>query len=183
MAQLKMSQWETIAQMVNGNMLILVRGASGSGKTYLAERLLQTIPNSAWFETDKFFMKDGKYQFIPNKVPDAHAWCQAGVHDAFLKNVQTIIVSNTFCNYWEMRPYVEMALASKYKVMFATPATRWSNDMNELAVKNVHGLGKDFIMKQICMLQANPTPNNDNEVIRKIMVAVCGKPVRKPHAY
>jgi predicted kinase len=96
--------------------LYIVRGIPGSGKSTFAKSL-----GGTHFETDMFFMVDGEYKFDGSKIKDAHKWCQDSVHTAMLLNHTAqlnniIVVSNTFTQEWEMKPYYEMAEYFEYKV-------------------------------------------------------------------
>lgn len=98
--------------------LFLVRGIPGSGKSTLAKSL-----GGTHFETDTFFMVDGKYMFDPSKLKDAHKWCQDEVSIAMILNhtnpeesLSRIVVSNTFTQEWEMEPYVKLAETWNYRV-------------------------------------------------------------------
>jgi len=46
----------------------------------------------------------------------AHEWCQDMVYMDMIKEIPKIVVSNTFTQEWEMRPYFEMAKNYGYKV-------------------------------------------------------------------
>lgn len=97
--------------------LYLLRGLPGSGKSTLAKQL-----GGSHFETDKYFYdKDGNYNFDVSKLKNAHNWCQDNVGNAMLLNHttgenETIVVSNTFTQEWEMKPYMDMAKDWGYKV-------------------------------------------------------------------
>ena len=96
--------------------LYIVRGVPGSGKSTFAKSL-----GGSHFETDNFFMVDGEYKFDGSKIKDAHAWCQNAVNTAMILNNtaglnETIVVSNTFTQEWEMTPYFEMAETHGYRV-------------------------------------------------------------------
>ena len=66
-------------------------------------------------------MKDGQYKFDMFKIKEAHKWCQDSVNTAMIMNNtaglnETIVVSNTFTQEWEMKPYFELAELHGYKV-------------------------------------------------------------------
>lgn len=101
--------------------LILLRGLPGSGKSTTAGLLGASGAGTAHFEADMYFMVDGKYKFDATKLKDAHQWCQNSVEHAMLLNHTTghnskIIVSNTFTQEWEMKPYYELAERYGYRV-------------------------------------------------------------------
>jgi predicted kinase len=96
--------------------LYIVRGIPGSGKSTFAKSL-----GSVHFEADMFFMKDGEYKYDMFKIKEAHKWCQDSVNTAMILNTtaginQTIVVSNTFTQEWEMKPYFDIAEVYGYKV-------------------------------------------------------------------
>ena len=96
--------------------LYLVRGVPGSGKSTFAKSL-----GGTHFETDSYFMVDGEYKFDFTKLKEAHKWCQDSVNTSMILNHTTgshevIVVSNTFTQEWEMKPYFELAEKHGYKV-------------------------------------------------------------------
>ena len=91
--------------------LYIVRGLPGSGKTEFAKSL-----GVIHFESDMYFMKDGKYEFDITKIKDAHKWCRESVEMELAKNEPKVVVSNTFTMEWEMEAYFKMAKEFGYKV-------------------------------------------------------------------
>ena len=84
--------------------LTLIRGLPGSGKSTLAKGI-----DAVHLEADNFFIqKSGEYQFNPERLKDAHKWCQyqCSYH---LNQGQNVVVSNTFIKQWEMSAYKKMA--------------------------------------------------------------------------
>jgi adenylate kinase family enzyme len=91
--------------------LFLVRGCPGSGKTTLAKSLGENH-----FEADDYFMDNGEYKFDVTRLKDAHKWCQLRTEHNMEDDVPKIVVSNTFTQEWEMRPYFDLAEKYGYKV-------------------------------------------------------------------
>ncbi|XP_040191013.1 NEDD4-binding protein 2 isoform X2 [Rana temporaria] len=132
-----------------GKVLILLRGAPGSGKTTLARMLLEQNPTGVILSTDDYFQKNGQYQFDKNCLSEAHDWNQQRAKDAFEKNVSPIIIDNTNLQGWEMKPYVSMAMKHKYKVTFREPETWWKYKPKELERRNIHCIKKEKIVKMM----------------------------------
>jgi predicted kinase len=95
--------------------IILLRGLPGSGKSTFAKSI--SNESTGHIESDMFFVKDGEYKFDGSKIKDAHNWCQDVVeHWMNVNDFETIIVSNTFTQEWEMKPYMDMAKEWEYQV-------------------------------------------------------------------
>lgn len=117
----------------NNNEIILIRGVPGSGKTTKAKK---EYPNHVLYEADQFFTDHkGNYAFDPQKIQDAHKWCQAKAKRS-LHAGKNVVVANTFTRVWEMKPYLMMAsrLGCKVKVIEASGS-----------FKNVHGVPEEKV--------------------------------------
>jgi uridine kinase len=118
--------------------LILLRGLPGSGKTTLGEVILQ-LPNNQLkpLSADDYFTdKDGNYNFDFTKLKEAHNDCQQRCANLMQHDVVKIVVSNTFTQEWEMKPYYEMAERYGYRVHSVIVENRHGN-------KNVHNVPED----------------------------------------
>ncbi len=93
--------------------LFLLRGVPGAGKTTLAKSI-----GGTHLESDMYFIDSitGDYIFNPNKLKDAHKWCQDSVLSFMIAGESKIIVSNTFTQEWEMDPYYKIAKDNDYIV-------------------------------------------------------------------
>jgi tRNA uridine 5-carbamoylmethylation protein Kti12 len=135
---------------------IIMRGLPGSGKDhYLSQH--PTFAN-AWrplrhpiavryanaprivSADDAFVSEEGKFQFEPSGLNQAHIDC-VGVFLEALRDNAPVAVSNTNSQRFEMAPYIMAALASDYAVRIvhiAVPA--------EVCVRrNVHGVPRNVI--------------------------------------
>ena len=118
--------------------LFLLRGLPGSGKSTLAAQL-----GGSLVEADRYFMEYGEYKFDASKLKEAHAWCRDQVRkwmevDNAGYDVDRIVVSNTFTQEWEMKPYYE--LAEKYGYRFHSIVVE-----NRHGGKNVHNVPDEAI--------------------------------------
>ena len=106
--------------------LFLLRGLPGSGKSTLAKSL-----NGIHVEADQFFIIDGEYTFDASKLKEAHNDCLTRVKSYMYifsskETSERIVVSNTFTQEWEMKPYFDIAEKYGYRV-------------TSLIVENRHG--------------------------------------------
>ena len=118
--------------------LFLLRGLPGSGKSTLAAQL-----GGSLVEADRYFMEYGEYKFDASKLKEAHAWCRDQVRkwmevDNAGYNVDRIVVSNTFTQEWEMKPYYELAEKYGYRVHSIVVENRHGG-------KNVHNVPDEAI--------------------------------------
>jgi len=120
--------------------LFLLRGLPGSGKSTLAAQL-----GGSLVEADRYFMQYGDYKFDASKLKEAHAWCREEVRkwmevDNSGYNVDRIVVSNTFTQEWEMKPYYELAEKYGYRVYSIVVENRHGG-------RNVHNVPDEAIDK------------------------------------
>ena len=119
--------------------LYIVRGIPGSGKSTFAKTL-----GGTHIEADQYFVDvDGNYNFDGGKIKLAHEYCRAQTEawmrtDGTQVNVDRIVVSNTFTQEWEIKPYFELAKEYGYKVFTIIVENRHGG-------KNVHEVPEDKI--------------------------------------
>lgn len=100
------------------NVLVLVRGLPGSGKTTFAK----SLPGVHISADDYFYDDAGNYNFDPTKLGAAHNECQDRVDCAMAyanyagMTDSRILVHNTFTTEREMKPYFEMAARHNFQV-------------------------------------------------------------------
>ena len=108
--------------------LIIVRGIPGSGKSTFAKEIVKMFPDdSVHWESDMFFMHNGVYCWKPNKVHLAHRWCQQKVEKSF-DAVDIVVVSNTFTTESEMKSYLDFAKENGISVQIVRMENRFENE-------------------------------------------------------
>jgi len=142
--------------------LVVMRGASGSGKSTKAKQLAADYLNlygaEAWiFSTDEFFMRDGQYMFNPAALGHAHCWNQLRAIQAMIQGVEVVIIDNTNTQAWEAQPYVQAAIKLGYEVEIVEPSTPWAFDADELAKKTQHGVPVEGIRAMIARWEKDLT--------------------------
>uniref|UniRef100_A0A8C3AZF5 NEDD4 binding protein 2 n=1 Tax=Cyclopterus lumpus TaxID=8103 RepID=A0A8C3AZF5_CYCLU len=123
---------------LEGKVLVLLRGAPGSGKSTVARAFLEHNPGGVRLSTDDYFTRHGVYQFDPAALGEAHEWNHKQAKEAFERAANPIIIDNTNMQGWEMKPYVAQALKHEYKVLFREPDTWWKNKPRELERRTTH---------------------------------------------
>ena len=93
-------------ELHEGDFLALM-GPSGSGKSTLAREMQASGMVSEHWEADQYHMTNGVYDWKPENVKLAHAWCLE-MTGAGLKRGWNVAVSNTFTQKWEIQPYLDL---------------------------------------------------------------------------
>lgn len=114
--------------------LFLIRGLPGSGKSTLALELKASV-----CEADDFFLHDGKYEYNAGRIAEAHQFCRSNVEHLMEYKTPRIVVSNTFTQRWEMKPYLQLALEYDYRVVEVT--------LSGPLFPNIHGVPEETIQK------------------------------------
>lgn len=99
--------------------VIIMRGIPGSGKSTFARNYeLRSSTKTVIVSADDYFkQQDGSYNFVPEKIGEAHAQCADSFwfflrQDKELRN-GTLIVDNTNTSVWEIAPYYQTAITYK----------------------------------------------------------------------
>ncbi|XP_066516070.1 NEDD4-binding protein 2 isoform X2 [Hoplias malabaricus] len=134
---------------LSGQVLVLLRGAPGSGKTTLASAMLEQNPSGVVLSTDEYFIQNGTYVYERDLLGEAHAWNHQRAKEAFEEGYTPIIIDNTNMQCWEMKPYVALALKHKYGVLFREPDTWWKTKPRELEKRTKHGVTREKIRRML----------------------------------
>jgi len=116
--------------------MILIRGLPGSGKSTYA-MYLQDAYNKIdkvmpmWAEADHRMHDDeGNYLFDPTLLEFVHKECWKDAQRAAIEGLPCIIVSNTFSQLWEIKPYKELAMAYGYTFDVIKVTSQYGNTHN-----------------------------------------------------
>lgn len=134
----------------SGKLLILMRGASGSGKSSLASTLWGLSETAEICSADHYFVsRSGEYNFNPRELGEAHASCRNRARSAFERGASPIIIDNTNIRVWEMEQYVELGVNYNYLIQILEPPTQWKTKSGQLSKKSIHGLSRKKIEEQL----------------------------------
>ena len=123
-----------------GQVLYIIRGLPGSGKTTLAKVIAQSVDafGAAHIETDQFFETlDGGWVFDQSRIAEAHDNCFRCVVEA-LDWGNSVIVSNTATQKWEAQRYLDAAASRGVDVQIITLQGPWAT---------VHGVPEGVIQQ------------------------------------
>ena len=137
-----------------GDLLLIIRGLPGSGKSYLARQIVERYDNVAWFEADKYpgFWKDDVYCWQPSELGKAHSWCNSQLCETVKsldrKKRWIFIVSNTVTQRWELTNYEKIAHRAKVPLKVIDLFDGGQTD-SQLADGNDHGVS----LEKICQMR------------------------------
>lgn len=142
--------------------IFLISGAPGAGKSTFAQKLRGT-ENAFIFETDNFFVDSVNrrdYHFDPKLLGIAHNWNQGEVIRACRDCPEVpVIVANTFAEFRELEPYLEIARRFNRPVYIFTLLTEHDNvhDVpDEMVAKKRERIQKTREGEQLASLCFNP---------------------------
>ncbi len=128
--------------MNNKQQVIIMRGASGSGKSTIA-RLLQPHLNAVIVSADDLFTgSDGVYRFDPYRLSLAHEQCWERFKHA-LDDGLSVIVDNTNASVSDALKYINAAQARNIK----TTVIEIKCPVKIALARNIHGVPEGVIQR------------------------------------
>lgn len=112
--------------------LTLIRGLPGSGKSTLAKK-----QRGIHLEADMFFTRKGVYCYEPALIVRAHQWCEKRTA-SLLRQGRAVVVSNTFIQWWQIEPYIQIARQQNVPVKLLEARGKY---------QNVHNVSEEIIAK------------------------------------
>ncbi|CAH2982490.1 unnamed protein product [Chilo suppressalis] len=136
--------------------LILMRGLPGSGKSFIANRIIEATIGGSFADlkthicsTDDYFMVGRRYNFNKQDLPYAHSLNHKRSIAAMEQGLSPVIIDNTNIEIWETEPYVKAAVANGYIIEVVEPNTPWAKKPNQLCRRNVHNVPVTSIKRML----------------------------------
>lgn len=117
------------------NIVYLMRGLPGCGKSHMANRLAGN--NGVVLETDQYFYSqvgdnDQSYDFNKDLLPAAREWNLGRFLDALTQNVSPIVIDRGNGLNPETREFAALGIKHGYKVELAEPDSPWWQELRVL---------------------------------------------------
>lgn len=181
-------EYDKLIDIINAGMkvAVIIRGAPGSGKSYLANRLFEEtvgeIKNinrdNHIFNNDKYLYLNGSYKWDLSRLLEARELNLNAFREAVRKGVSPVIVDNPNTKYSEFKPYVAEAFNNGYYVKLISPNTPWARNVTQLFKRNIHNVPKPIIEEFLHNLEENP--NVDENQIKDILNLEYPKGIQLP---
>ena len=141
--------------------VVIMRGISGSGKsTYIKKHL----PGAFVCSADDFFVgSDGTYNFVEEKLRDAHKTCFRKFLGALSDWRELIVVDNTNTQLFEFSGYIGLAQAYDYPV----EVVQLDTPVEVASARNLHGVPATIVQAMANSFQSIPTYFGVSETIVK----------------
>ncbi|XP_053955157.1 NEDD4-binding protein 2 [Anastrepha ludens] len=142
---------QRIAKLIadGSKVMVLLRGAPGSGKSCLAKNFVErhvtineqyTLKDFIFSSDDFFRNSTDTYNWQPSLLDQAHDFNQRRVEEHAQAGWSPIFVDNTNIKLWEMKAYARIAVENGYVIEILEPRTSWRYSAGKLALKNKHGV-------------------------------------------
>ena len=125
--------------------LWFVRGVSGSGKSTVANKLRQYMPDADGVEADDFRYIDGKYVYDEKGNYHAHQGCFYQAQHLVETGFHNVIVSNTSTRRRDVKKYRDLTVSCGYNFISIVVE-------NYHETGNVHGVQEDVLCKMEAQL-------------------------------
>lgn len=115
------------------NVLRIIRGLPGSGKTKLAEALVKGLENSVHLEIDALLQD--KVAVSGKAMKQAALECHAQTEIALLEG-KNVVVSNIFARYKDIIPYFEIATYHSFRTQLLDAQGQWHSETRSDTIRS-----------------------------------------------
>lgn len=129
-------------------------GVPGSGKSTLANKLAASSPMKIVSADHYFYGKNGEYNFVREKLGEAHEQCKSrflfhqakgksSIHaDGSVVDAQDVIVDNTNCRIQDLMWYIENSgVGEDITIVYL------SGDVADCAARNLHNVPLEVVSR------------------------------------
>lgn len=141
-------------------LVVMLIGLPGSGKSTLAKELVEKH-GAVVCSTDDFFMRNGVYRFEPGRLRENHALNFQKFALAMAEEAPVVVVDNTNLLAEHRKPYVKLAKAMGYGVLFKVVGEFSDEACKLYTERNAHGVPLKSIER---MAACYETPDVQNGV-------------------
>jgi predicted kinase len=151
------------------NLVIILRGCVGSGKSTFVNTLKELAKNLsiAVHSTDDLWMVNGKYEFDFNRLGDMHQRNFENFEDSLHNGVNIVIVDNTNLRPREYNKYIISAEEADYSIVIVTFAP---DELEKHVARNTHNVPVETIAKMRDYLLGNLTINVEGIPLEKFNI-------------
>lgn len=119
--------------------LILMRGLPGSGKTYLADSILEAA--------------------LESPVRSDHiSSTKKNLENQMIRGCTPVIVDEVNLQIWDMEPYAHIAVKYGYRIHILEMTTKWSNNLKKLEKKTKDDISKEELKRMRDIFIKDITP-------------------------
>jgi predicted kinase len=126
--------------------LFIIRGISGSGKSYLARHVApqENICSAVDFMIGADFKSPDRDQMLAA----AHQKCMEKAWDVMRKGAKRVVIDNTNLRLRHFSDYLDMAVDLDFNVQSLVVNNPWSSNISECARRTPHGVPMPIIVAQ-----------------------------------
>ncbi len=129
------------------------RGLPGSGKSTNAKKIRDAAIVSGKTAiiicNDDYHMVDGEYKWSAAKMLFAIEYSQKLLTESIAKQYDVIIIDNTHICVRDMKESIIKAHESGYEIVILESQTSWAWDLEELCIRNIHGVPRETIKRML----------------------------------
>jgi len=134
--------------IVQTRFMIILRGAPGSGKSYIASCIKERYPTAEVCSSDDFWYRESggrEYRFDQSRLEEAHKNCFDRAEAAAIRGASPLVIDCSNTRAYEVRVYTDLARRFDYNSLLVTPQTPWRFDVDELTSSTQHRVPLEMV--------------------------------------